>query len=121
MRAKTTEQVTIAAGTALSNAVNLGDKTLSAIVIPAAWSTAALSFQASDDGGATWHDHFDWLGNEISAASADVVAGRRIAVDPSSFRDVDMIKLRSGLTASPVNQGTACVLTLIARKYYALD
>jgi len=121
MRNKANAQVTIAAGAALSGAANLGDKVLSAILMPAAWTAACLTFQASDDEGVTWHGVWDDGGNEVSIASAAVVAGQRISVDPSSFAGLDFLKIRSGTTAAPVNQAAAATLTLVARKYFALD
>jgi len=121
MRNKSTASVTIASGASLSGGVNLGDKILSAIIVSAAWTTAALTFQASDDGGVTWKNMFDSGGNEITIASAAVVAGQRISIDPSDFAGVDMIKVRSGTSGSAVTQGADRVLTLVSRKYYALD
>ncbi|NTU77322.1 MAG: hypothetical protein HGA90_05865, partial [Alphaproteobacteria bacterium] len=47
---------TIASGTSLSDAQNLGGLRLFGLVMPAAWTTANLTFQASFDGGATWGD-----------------------------------------------------------------
>jgi len=120
-RSKATASVTIASGASLSGAVNLGGKVLTAITIPAAWTAAELSFQASDDQGTTWYDMFDDGGTEVQIASASVVASRRITLDPSAFAGVDYIKVRSGLTAAAVNQGADRVLTLTSRKYYALD
>lgn len=120
-RSKTTGTVTITSGTSLSGPINLGDKVLSAIIVSAAWTAAALTFQASDDGGTTWKDMYDDGGNEITILSANVVAGRRISVDPSAFAGIDQIKVRSGTGGSPTNQGADRVLTLVSRKYYALD
>ena len=95
-RSKSAGSVTIASGASLSGAINLGDKVLSAIIMPASWTAAALTFQASDDGGTTWKDMYDDGGNEISILSANAVAGRRISVDPSAFAGIDLIKVRSG-------------------------
>lgn len=121
MRNKSTASVTIASGASLSGAVNLGDKVLCAIIISAGWTAAALSFQASDDGGATWKDMYDDAGNEVTVASGNVAAARRISLDPSTFASVDQVKVRSGLTGAAVNQGADRILTLVARKFYALD
>ena len=121
MRDKSTATVTIASGASLSGGVNLGSKILSAIIVSAAWTAGALSFQASDDGGTTWKDMFDDGGNEITIASAAVVAGQRISLDPSMFAGVDCLKVRSGLTGAPQAQGADRVLTLVSRKFYALD
>lgn len=121
MQSKSTGTVTITSGTAVSGNLNMGAKVLSAIIIPAAWTAAALSFQTSDDNGSTWYDVYDDGGTELTIASAAVVAGRRISVDPSAYAGIDCIRLRSGTTASPVNQGADRIITLVYRKYYALD
>jgi hypothetical protein len=120
-RSKSAGSVTIASGASLSGAINLGDKVLSAIIMPASWTAAALTFQASDDGGTTWKDMYDDGGNEISILSANAVAGRRISVDPSAFAGIDLIKVRSGTSGSATAQGADRVITLVSRKYYALD
>lgn len=120
-RNKSRSVVTITSGTALSSAVNLGDKILSAILIDANWTTAALTFQVSDDNGVTWYELYDENGTAVSCASGIVVAGQRLTVDPDLFESVDQIKVRSGTSGSPVNQTDTVTLTLIGRKYYALD
>jgi len=120
-RSKSTGQVTIAAGASLSSAGNTSDKVLCAIIIPAVWTAAALTFQASDDGGVTWNNVYDDQGNEITIASAAVVAGQRISMDPSNFASVDFIKVQSGVVGALVNQVVAATITLVYRKYYALD
>lgn len=96
--------VTIASGQSLSPQVDTGGRRLAAIKVPAAWTAAALTFQASVDAGVTWGDLYDDSGNEVSLA---ITAGRMIALDAlamvlSPFR---YLKLRSGTSASPVAQG----------------
>lgn len=120
-RSKSSALVNIANGASLSGAVVLGDKVLIAIIVPAAWTAAALSFQASEDNGATFYDLFDATGTEVSILSASVVAGRRISIDPTAYIGVDCIKVRSGLTAAAVPQGAARTIGLISRKIHALD
>jgi len=120
-RNKSVASITIASGASLSGAIALGDKVLCAILMPAAWTAAALSFQASDDNGTTWKDMFDDGGQEINIPTVGAVAGQRISIDPSMFGGVDMIKVRSGLTAAAVNQSADRILTLVSRKFYSLD
>jgi hypothetical protein len=115
---KSAAQVTIANGQSLSAPVNLGNKTLCAIVVPTPWTAAALSFQASDDGGVTWQNLFDVTGTEVSIPSASVVAGQRISVNPAIFASVDFVKIRSGTNAAAVAQGGARVLGLATREIY---
>jgi hypothetical protein len=111
---KTTGQVTIANGQSLSNAIDLGAKVLSGILIPAAWTAAGLSFQASDDLGVTWQNLYDATGSEVTITSAAVTAGRRISLDPSLFVGIDFLKVRSGIQSAPVPQGQSTILTLIS-------
>ena len=117
---KSTVSVTIATGTALSGAVSLGAKVLSAIIIPSAWTAAALTFQASEN-GTTWYDLYDDGGTEVSIVSGAVAASRRISLDPSAFASVSFVKVRSGVTATPVAQAADRVLTLVTRNFYALS
>lgn len=101
--------VLIANGTALSAQVNLGAKMLVGIHMPASWTAAGLSFQVSPDGGTTWNEM-----QTISAAVAiTAAAAQYIAVDPSTWRGANCIKVRSGTLASAVNQGADRTLTLV--------
>lgn len=126
-RSKSSGAVAIAAGAALSSAGNTSDKVLCALIIPAGWTTAALTFQASDDAGVTWNELTDDQGNAITISAAAVTAGlalstnARMSMDPSNFASVDFIKVRSGTVGTPVNQVAAATISLIYRKYYALD
>jgi hypothetical protein len=105
--------VTISNGTALSPAVALGEFTLCGIAMPAGWvGTAGLSFQVSADGGTTW--------GEMQSAAAAIffaaAASQYIAIDPTLWRGINMIKIRSGTLASPANQTGDQILTLVARR-----
>jgi len=106
---------TIAAGAALSGPVQLGRKSLVGIVMPAAWTAASLSFQASPD-GATFDELF-YLAALASTAFVITAPGASqfIMLDPTIWRGVDTLKVRSGTSGSPVNQVAQAVLTLLAR------
>lgn len=110
--------VSIPNGGALSTGVGLGEKTLIGIIVSAAWTAAGLTFQASEDGGASWLDLTDSTGTAISIAAAGIIAGGRVSLDPTPFIGVDTIRVRSGTAAAPVNQGAARVLSLITRRLY---
>jgi len=106
---------TIAAGQSLSGAVSLGAFTLVGISMPAAWTAAGLSFQASPDGGATWQELYDTAGNEITFTAA---AGQflMLAATPSyDWRGINMVKVRSGTASVAVNQAAQAVVNLITR------
>ncbi|WP_257164680.1 hypothetical protein [Bradyrhizobium sp. SRS-191] len=104
--------VTILNGVALSADIGLGDGTLCGIAMPAAWTPAGLSFQASVDNGATWLE----LQTSSAAVAVTAAQGQFIALDPAIWRGVNYIRVRSGTSASPVNQGADRVLTLITRR-----
>lgn len=108
---------TIANGTALSDAVNLGGHVISAIHMPAAWTAAALTFQASDDGGTTWRDVYDDAGTEVTIASAAVVASRAIVNKTilEQLAGLTTVRLRSGVTATPVNQAAQRAIVLVLK------
>lgn len=106
------ESATIANGAALSPAVNLGGLRLFGLSMPSVWTTASITFQASQDNGVTWQNMYDTNGSELTVSAA---ASRYIALDPVQFAAVPMIKVRSGTAATPVNQAQDSVVTLILR------
>lgn len=92
---------TITSGQSLSGAVGLGGRLLGALVMPSGWTTAVLTFQASDD-GTTFRNVYDEFGNEYTVQAA---VDRHILLDPSKFSGCDAIKIRSGTSGAAVNQG----------------
>jgi hypothetical protein len=97
--------VTIASGQSLSPAFDAGAGRLAALVMPAAWTAAAITFQGSAD-GSTYADLYDDQGNEATVQAA---ASRAIALDVlaplvGAFR---YLKVRSGTGGAPVNQAAA--------------
>ncbi len=107
----TTTTATIANGQSLSGAVNLSGFTLIGIDMPASWTTANLTLQASID-NSTWDNVFDSLGTEVTITAA---ASRFILLNPADFVSVRYLKVRSGTSGTPVNQGGARTITLIVR------
>lgn len=104
----------IANGGSLSNAVEI-DGRLNAIVIPAAWTTAAITFSASAD-GSNYHDVVDIVSGsrtERTLASGAITAGDFVALTRSDWAGMKYLKVRSGTSASPVNQGAARTFSLI--------
>jgi hypothetical protein len=107
----TTTTATIANGASLSGAVNLSGWTLIGIDMPASWTAANLTLQASVD-NSTWDNVFDSLGTEVTITAA---ASRFILLNPADFVSVRYLKVRSGTSGTPVNQGGARTITLIVR------
>jgi hypothetical protein len=104
-------KATIANGTSLSPAVGIQDKRIAAIITPAAWTAANLTFQGSHD-GTLFNDIFDEAGAELSVTAT---AAKYIGIDASAMELSGMafIKVRSGTTGTPVNQGAARDIILV--------
>ncbi len=109
-----TATATIASGTSLSSATDLGTGRLVGIIIPAAWTTAAITFQGSAD-GVTYFDLYDDA-IERTIASGSVVASRFIALPIADWLMVRAVKIRSGSAASPVNQPADRIVTLVTAR-----
>lgn len=102
--APTTATASIANAGSLSGAVDLGTMRPARLVVPAAWTAAAISFDVSAD-GVTYGPLYDQYGSEVSISSANVVASRQIVLDPTLFMSVRYLKVRSGLNGAVVAQG----------------
>ena len=105
--------VTITNGTALSASVGIGiNSAVVGIIMPAAWTAANLTFQASVD-DATFNNLYDAAGTEFTVTAA---VSRFIALDPSKTDSISRLKVRSGTAGTPVNQvGADRTITLVVR------
>ena len=105
-----TSSVTIADGESLSNAVYIGGQLLY-VLLPAITS-AAITFQISDD-GVTYYDlkDDDASGTETTLAASTGSIAYRLTGD--DWKAVQYIKVRSGTAASPVNQADGDVIKLV--------
>lgn len=92
---------TIANGASLSGAINVFGRDIVAIVMPAGWTAAALTFQASVDGV----NYFNVHSSGGTEQSYTVDASRYIPVQAGTFAGAQMVRLRSGTAGTPVNQG----------------
>lgn len=101
---------TISSGGSLSAAVPLGAATLVGISMPASWDSAGLTFQVSADG-----TNFQDMQTSSAELSMTAAAGKYIAVDPTLWRGVNLLKVRSGTSGSPVNQTADRTITLVLR------
>lgn len=105
--------VSIANGASLSGLIKLAGLAICGVVMPAAWTAANLTFQgAIDDDGGDLKDIYDAAGIEMTVVAA---ASRHIILDPIDFSSVRFIKVRSGTTGTPVNQGALREFFLLAR------
>ena len=106
------QDASIANGAALSSALVLPPaEYICGIVMPAAWTTANLTFQVSED-GSTYNDLYDQDGTEITITAA---ASRFIVLNTDNFWGFHYLKVRSGTTGTPINQGAARTITLLTR------
>jgi hypothetical protein len=107
--------VIIAAGaTGLSGAVRISGAKMMAIYMPASWEAAGITFQGGISQSDSFQDIYDDAGVEVSitAAASRCISLASVAVKLSPY---EWIKLRSGVTATPVNQVTAKTLKLILK------
>ena len=104
------DTVVIASGASLSGVLSLVGKTLTDIIMPSAWTAANLTFQYSDSENGTFVDMYDDAGTEYLVVAG---ASRGISLDPRAFVGKNFLKIRSGTSGTPVNQGAARTLTCI--------
>lgn len=100
-------EITIASGQSLSDPVNMLGRVVTAVLVPSAWTSADITFQGSID-GVTYGD----LHNPSGEYGVTGTAGALIAVDAAVFFGVNYIRVRSGTSASAVNQAAARVISL---------
>lgn len=108
--------VTIPAGQSVSEEIDVSDSVIVGIVMPDTWTAANITFLAAardDQNGApaTFVPIHDAAGTELSVTTA---ANRMVSIAPDATRPARRIKLRSGTTATPVNQLAARTLIVVA-------
>jgi len=108
---RSTQDVTLTTSSPVSAAVELLGKVPVALQMPAAWTTANLTFQASKD-GTTYANIYSDAGVEKVVTAA---ASRFIPLDPADFVGCRFVKLRSGTSSTAVTQAAARTVTLIVR------
>jgi hypothetical protein len=108
-----TNSVTIAVNTALSNALRIPHGMfIEMIEFPAGWTTADVTFSLSKDGGATFFDGYDDVGEITYKAGAS----RITILDTHRHCLTGVVKLRSGTSGTPVNQTGADKLLVVYLK-----
>jgi len=103
----------IAKDASLSGAVDLGGCSLVGIEMPSVWTSATLTFQASDD-GVTYYNLYDEYGTQVEFQAAVAIY---IAMKDNLglFSGINYLKVRSGTSGSAVNQAAARSLKLVVR------
>lgn len=105
---------TIASGGSLSTPLELEGAAIFGLIMPAEWTAANLTFQACDTFGGTYQNLYDDSGTEVTVTAA---AARCIAIDLAALKlaGFNYIKIRSGTSATPVNQAAARTIKLICK------
>ncbi len=104
--------VSIANGESVSAAVDLEERSLLALIMPAAWTAAALTVEVSHD-GTTWIGIvYDSLGVQANVIASPAVS-TAYTLDALGLLPYRYMRLRSGTTASAVNQLGARSITAI--------
>lgn len=102
----------IPSGAALSNVVNVNANDIVGIHMPADWTTAALTFAVLNHGSGVYEKLVDSGGTEVSfTVGSDTVIHLATAL-----RCLGTLKVRSGVAATPVNQGADRTIKLILAK-----
>lgn len=104
----------ITSGTAISASIDLQGYGVVAIIMPASWDAADLTFQGSHD-NITFYNVYDGLGGTGNELVERAAASRYIITDPDDFKGMHYIKVRSGTGTSPVNQTATRTLSLVLR------
>lgn len=111
----TTKTVTIASGASLSDEVDLEGYRIASIFMPATWTTANLTFAASNATGGTFNAFYDDTGTEVGVTAAD---SRTIGIDTvaGALASVRYLKVRSGTVGTAVNQGDERSIIFILKR-----
>jgi len=105
--------VVIPNGTAVMAApVDLSGLSLVGLEMPAAWTAANLTFQASGVAAASAANMYDSSGVEYTVT---VSTSRYVPVSPVDFIGVKFLVVRSGTGGTPVAQGADRTINLICR------
>lgn len=101
------KSVTITSGASESSVLDISTMTpgagaLLGLFMPAAWTTASVTFSVSPTCAAPWYNAYDSTGTEYTVV---VGTSRYVGLDPAYFVGIRCVKLRSGTSAIPVNQG----------------
>jgi hypothetical protein len=111
--APATLDAVIANGASLSAAVEIGKTWVTGLILPAAWTAASLTFQGSVD-GTNFYNLYDTDGTEVTSQAA---VDRFVRLDSADWSKFSHIKIRSGTSGTPVNQGAARTIKITTRAF----
>lgn len=106
---------TILINTSLSSAVDFGCiGRLHAILMPAGWDAASITFQVSED-GSTFYNLVDDAGNDVTVTSPAASEAVGLREDLKRvFARFQHVKVRSGTPGAAVNQTAQRAVILLA-------
>jgi hypothetical protein len=91
-----------------------GARVLCALQMPSAWTAASLTFAVSFDG--TTFVPLYWDGAEYTIlAAGGAAASLGVSLEPSAFAGWPFVRVRSGTSGTPVNQGAERTLKALTR------
>lgn len=111
---RSTQVASIAAGANVSGTIDLMRTAFLGFVAPSGWTTAALNIEVSTD-NTNWSSLYDAYGS-VSGSLSTLVAGAAYATDMVSLLPFRYVRLRSGTSASPVNQTIQRDFKIITRE-----
>jgi len=107
------DSTTILSGTSITDVIDLSaNYRLISIEITSAWDAADITFQVSSD-GVNFKDYYTT--KELTYPGG--TGNRIIGIIPSDFAGIRYLKIRSGTSATPVNQSNDEVLKYAKRLY----
>ena len=113
--ARLPEAVTIANGASVSGTLDLRDSSIAGVIFPAAWTAAALTIEVYDEVALAWIGIvYDDLGTQVNVIASPVVS-TAYTLSVLGMLPYRYVRLRSGTTASAVNQAGARSITVITR------
>lgn len=116
-QAASTVTANIANGASLSGAVALTVYSQASslhpvgILMPAAWTAAGITLQGSVDNCQTFFNMFIQAGTEYTVTSP--AASEYMILSPNDLVGINCLKVRSGTSGSPVNQGAARAIGIV--------
>ena len=111
------QTITIAAGQSLSPASpsgNLNSAYPVGLSVPVGWTAANITFQGSQDGGATYNNVRTAGGSEVTVNVT--TPGDSYNLNPLDFALYTHIKIRSGMAATAVVQASSAAIVLSTRE-----
>ncbi len=95
----------------LSDALDCKNMVPAAVVIPAAFTGGSITFQGSHDN----ENFYDLWSGGSEVTITGVVAGQMIALNLDDFDAVRALKIRSGVSATPIYEAAARTLAVVLR------